>query len=302
MKITDWESIPKFLDALRQEYRVIAPVDDGGRINSRRINSGREVIPEFINTRNSPKMFFIRNPYPVFSTGNHPEDRENLKFEIDGKNLIFGLRACDISALSLLDQFYFDGLLSHDYERNRRRTAIIGMNCSWPGSNCFCTTFGAGPSIRKGADIVFTDLGNLYYVDILSNGGKQIIDEFPNLFLDASAEHRKRKERIMKEAENRVNKLNIKGIKNKLESMTDRYWDKLDKSCIGCYSCDIVCPTVHSFEKAAGLKRPKKKVQHKLKHIRENYGEFGCVGCGRCLEICPRGMGMIDILDDIRRL
>jgi len=76
----------------------------------------------------------------------------------------------------------------------------------------------------------------------------------------------------------------------------------MDKRCIGCYSCDIVCPMVHSFEKATELKKPSKKVQHKLNHVKENYGKFGCVGCGRCLEICPRGIGMADILDDINHL
>jgi len=302
MKITNWESIPKFLDALKQEYRVIAPTDVRGKIDFRGIKSGNEVIPEFINTRNSPKRFFIQNPYPVFSNGNYPKDRENLKSEIGGKNLIFGLRACDISALSLLDQFYFDGLLNHDYEKNRRRTAIIGMNCSWPGRNCFCSTFGTGPSIGKGADIVFTDLGNLYFVEVLSNGGKQIIDGFPNLFLDADAQHRKMKERLMNEAENVMGKVGLKKANEKLESMTDRYWEKLNKNCIGCYSCDIVCPTVHSLEHASKLKKPTKKVHHKLNHIRKNYGKFGCVGCGRCLDACPSGMGMMDILNDINRL
>jgi len=302
MKITDWESIPKFLDALREEYRVIAPTDVGGKVNFREIESGRDVIPEFINTKNSPKNFFIQNSYPVFSNGNYLKDIENLKFEVDGKSLIFGLRACDINALSLLDQFYFDGLLSHDYEKNRRRTAIIGMNCSWPGDNCFCSTFNAGPSIRKGADIVFTDLGNLYFVEVFSNGGKQIIDRFPNLFLDSTTEHKKKKDELMKEAKKRIKKLKVKEAKNKLKLTTDRYWDKLDKNCIGCYSCDIVCPTVYSFEKATELKRPTKKVRHRLNHVMENYGEFGCVGCGRCLDACPRGIGMVDILEDINRL
>ncbi len=302
MKITNRESIPKFLDALREDYRVIAPTDVRGKVNFRRIKSGKEVITEFINTKNSPKNFFIRKPYPVFSERNYLEDMENLKFEIDGRSLIFGIRACDINALSLLDQFYFDGMLNHDYERNRRRTTIIGMNCPWPGRNCFCTTFGTGPSIRKGADIVFTDLGSLYFVEIFSSEGKQIIDRFPNLFLNASAEHRKRKERLMRDAENRINKLNIKGIKNKLESVTDRYWNKLNETCIGCYSCDIVCPTVPSLEKATGMKKSKKKIQHKLNDVRENYGKFGCVGCGRCLEVCPRGIGMADIIKDITRL
>jgi len=301
MKITNWESIPKFLEGLRKEYRVIAPVDERGRINFKRIDSGSDVIPEFQNTRKSLKEFFL-NSCNFFSDDNYLEDIKNLKFEINGKSLIFGVRACDLNALSLLDWVYFEGILSPSYERNRRRTVIIGMNCTEPGRNCFCTTFRTGPSIGRGADLVFTDLGNLYLVEVLSNGGKQILDKFPNLFLDAKAEHRKRKDRLMREAEERIKSLNMRGVRKKLESIPDKYWNKLDKECIGCYSCDIACPTVYSFEHALELKRPINRVYHKLNHFMDNYGKFGCVGCGRCIETCPRGIGMPDVLEDIKGL
>ena len=97
-------------------------------------------------------------------------------------------------------------------------------------------------------------------------------------------------------------------------------WAGLSESCLGCGTCTFVCPTcqcydIREFDTGKGVKkfrcwdscmysdftlmahgnsrnsqleRFRQRFMHKLVYFPDNNGgEFGCVGCGRCLAKCP---------------
>jgi len=116
-------------------------------------------------------------------------------------------------------------------------------------------------------------------------------------------------------------------------------WRKLATACVECGGCSFVCPTCHcfllydqfargrmgenerikawdscffgSYARMAGVggvkstPRPalaarfENRVRHKFEWFKENLGRLGCVGCGRCSEVCMGGCDLRDVIKEI---
>jgi heterodisulfide reductase subunit C len=105
-------------------------------------------------------------------------------------------------------------------------------------------------------------------------------------------------------------------------------WAGLSQSCLGCGTCTFVCPTCQCYDirdfntgdgvvrfrcwdscmysdftkMSAGnprltqLERFRQRFMHKLVYFpANNNGEYGCVGCGRCLAKCPISMNIVKV-------
>ena len=116
------------------------------------------------------------------------------------------------------------------------------------------------------------------------------------------------------------------------ENFKADFWDDLAMKCIGCAACTFVCPTCHCFDitdegkrelgrrvrtwdgcmfpkftlhasghnpRTSAGQRVRQRVLHKFSYFRDNQGVISCTGCGRCIEVCPTGMDIRDILKAI---
>ncbi|MDE5582608.1 MAG: 4Fe-4S dicluster domain-containing protein, partial [Ruminococcus sp.] len=114
-----------------------------------------------------------------------------------------------------------------------------------------------------------------------------------------------------------------------MELFNSDKWAELSESCLGCGTCTFVCPTcqcydIKDFNTGNGIKRfrcwdscmysdftkmahgnPRltqverfrQRFMHKLVYFpSNNNGEFGCVGCGRCLSRCPVSMNIVKVM------
>jgi len=68
------------------------------------------------------------------------------------------------------------------FPKAAERTTFIILTCKESDEYCFCTSVGLSPSDTRGSDITMTDTGNSFYVEVVTEKGKKLIDENSKFF------------------------------------------------------------------------------------------------------------------------
>jgi len=273
----------------------------------------------------------------------------------DQPRIIFGLRACDLLAIEILDQVLREG----DYEdpfyaAHRDCTLLISTDCVAPAETCFCNLVGGKPYPDGGYDLNVTPVKDGYVVAIGSQAGKEIVLERAHSFKEATAEQFRKREEVRAACMSKLEKQSapfkpevpLDEVLSSGKDVSER-WMKLAAACVECGGCNFVCPTCYcfllydqvsdgkadgagdagagrferikawdscllsSFARMAGVggmkstprpelpSRFENRIRHKFEWLKENIGKLGCLGCGRCYEVC---LGGIDVREVIKEL
>ena len=334
-KIINKDEVKTFLDGLRESNKLIAPALRDGEIAFDRIDSADEVVLEFSNTKKVPKEVFFPQEEMMFAYSRTESGVQIQEPVLEENVVLFGLRPCDARSFLLLDMV-FDSEDYRDvyYIKRREGARIIGLACNNPRRTCFCTTLGSGPFNHDGMDLLLVDLGDKYLAEAVTERGEELIEGFP-----AATDADKQKKNDMRENAEKDMKTvvaDLEGLKDKLDGMFDTdFWDDVHMKCIGCATCTYLCPTCHCFDvyeeeesdssgyrlrlwdscalslftlhtsghnpRTSTRERTRQRIMHKFNYFVHNYGEFACVGCGRCVQNCPVNLDIRDVLDTIAR-
>lgn len=324
------ENLHEFIEKALKEYNVFGPTDDEGVILFREITNPSQVTLEFSNTRVPAKAVLFQQTETLFTFSQRNPVAVSLP-ERGEKTMILGIRPCDAQSLAILDQV-FTGEYSDPYVTKRENTLLVGLNCVTPAVNCFCTSVEGAPFSAEYTDIQLTDIGKKYYVEVKTDKGRTLVDSMSNLFTSATEADEKKKEELEKKANNAVTRvMRTDGIVEKLEDIFESpLWKKIGMKCLGCAACTYVCPTCHCFDmqdETAGLEgarirvwdscmypeytvhasghnprpermnRVRNRVYHKFNYFPKNCGVIACVGCGRCINVCPVNIDIIDVIE-----
>jgi ferredoxin len=253
--------------------------------------------------------------------------------------VVFGVRPCEARAAWLLDKVFGGELTDSYYWKRRNQTTLVGLACDTPPSeNCFCLSVDGSPSGEEGLDVLLTHLGDKYYVKTLSEKGEKLVNAAKALFQEPKPEDKKNVKAVQAEGIKKIKRQlkDPRAISAKLKGMFDApLWDDESMSCIRCGICTYLCPSCHCFdindelESASPLQgrrvrtwdtcqfpdftmhssghnpRPDKasrlrqRLFHKFQYFVEVYDKFQCVGCGRCISLCPVGIDIIQVLDKV---
>lgn len=239
-----------------------------------------------------------------------------------------GMQACDLAALGRLDV-----VLATDeaYLARRKGLVIVAVACTEPAADCFCASAGTGPSPGTGADIVLRELhdGTLLAAPG-SDAGAGLLDDIGPLPLAEPAQAEEAEERVAEAAARQARRLDPTAIAAAAAAIDGTGWESVAQRCLTCGNCTFVCPTcfctsvadstsldrtefdrwerwdscfsldfayVHGGSvRTSAASRYRQWYLHKLVTWVDQFGESGCVGCGRCITWCPTG---IDITEAI---
>jgi len=321
------------------EFEVYGPTQVDGIVFYRNMEANEPLL-EFTNSQKPPKEVFF------------PQTEKMFDFEIEGTKivdvkdvepsqkplLLFGIRPCDARAMRVLDKLFTWDYIDPYYVNRKERATIISLTCTGqetPLQNCFCTSVGGSPNATEGADMLWTDLGDSYFVESLTEKGNEILELGGALFKDPGKEDEKAAHEAKKKGEEAIVRgLETDGIAEALEeSFESPYWEEFSRRCLGCGICTLLCPTCHCFDindvltgnkacrerswdfcqhsyysiHASGHNpRPEKKhrqrnrIYHKFLYSGKNLDLLGCVGCGRCITRCPVNIDIIEVVEGIK--
>lgn len=331
------DQVKNLLNKIAQSNQLIAPIQSDGITLFKHVQSGEGVMLEYQNAVVPPKDFFFPQSEKMFTYDINDPSWAIIPVEGVPNRVLFGAKPCDVRSILLLDKV-FDAEFRDDYYLDKRnKTTIVAVSCNECRHTCFCGAFGISPGEAEGADLLLTDIGEEYFVEILTDKGETLAAGCSDIFADDDGSGASAKEKAVVPAKEEQMKIDLEGVKAKLDNMFDHpIWDTESLRCIGCGTCTFVCPTCHCFDivdfnnqssvgyryrcadscqfanftRAAGGHQPRpgkkertrQRFMHKLRYFVDRYGETGCVGCGRCLEKCPVNLDIAQIINKVKEV
>jgi ferredoxin len=319
----DKKDLNPFLKSLMDQYDLYAPVQlvEGVSI-FKKIDHPDQVDLSHPNPQKPAKEIFFPQSEVMFRYEKVGKENQVTSTEEEKKErILLGARPCDIEAISLLDKVFVGEEFTDVYFlEKRKKTTIIGLGCNHPLSTCFCPSAGGHPFLRAGSDLFLIDLGDAYFVEVLTEKGRAL-SHYP-FFKESEPKDlaliKEMEEKAFKKAGSTIP---IDGIEKRLDLMAESpFWDRVHEKCVGCRICTYLCPTCHCFDivdegepsrgqrvrnwdsclsslysletsghnpRPTTRERTRQRLMHKFNYFPKNFDRVACVGCGRCILYCP---------------
>ena len=286
-----------------------------------------------LNTVRSAKDFFFPQTENLVDFTMEGKNIEVIDIRQESEDfVVFGVRACDARSFTILDKVFLVEPVDSYYKNRRDHGTVVTMACTRPAETCFCGVFGIDATEPEGDAVCYNDGENIFF-KAHNEKGQKFIDSVSSLLEEGDTS---KLDEVQAKTKDILKKLPLANLSTDsfggdklMENFNSDKWGELSESCIGCGTCTFVCPTcqcydIRDFDTGHGIKRFRcwdscmyseftrmahgnnrnsqlerfrQRFMHKLVYFpSNNNGEFGCVGCGRCLSKCPISMNIVKVM------
>lgn len=330
--------LKKFFAYLNKKYQIFAPVKSGSETEFGKVSSPDEVDFSRLNTTLNPKEIFFPRSETMFYY-DEKGIKTPVKAEkpaavwglrtCDTKSLRMLDKVFANAHQAPEKEMFHDPYWIEKY----KDCLLISFACLQPLSTCFCNWFESGPFDETGSDIFVIATKEFYYMKPVSKLGEEVLQDF-SAKTDLNEQDKKLISDLKAEAESCMQPpQDISKLKEKVDTLWDSpFWSEIGTKCINCGACAYICPTCHCFDvsdegkkekgkrvrlwdacmfslftkEASGhnprnysVQRVRQRVMHKYSYFVDNYQQYLCTGCGRCVQVCPVNLDIREVIKDI---
>jgi len=326
----DHAATESFIEFLMSRAKVVAPHRKGEKsFIFSDVRNVADIVFDYPRTIQPLKKYFLPPREQLLQF-----DRKTNTFdeaEIDGETRIFfAIHSYEMQAVLRLDHSFKRGNPEWNYLKRREDALFIGISFTpdeWHFSK------GVGIEIEKleGFCLYFEPVENGFLVFEVDDTGRELISDFGSgIPINAP---------LNLEIQEKTFSAKIKYHYNRLPQIFDHVytspvWDSVAEKCVGCGTCNLLCPTCYCFdvtdevsldmqagrrerfwdscmlnpfaEVAGGENfrdklsaRTRHRLFRKFKYNPAISDELHCVGCGRCSKYCPAGINLVDIINQL---
>ena len=335
MKKIALSKLNDFFAAIAAEEKLYLPVD-GEKGADYKVWTEGTVYSKALNTNRSAKDFFFPQTENIVDFKMNGKTIEIVDTRSESEDfVVFGVRACDARSFGILDKVFLSDPVDSFYASRRAHGTIVTMACTRPGETCFCGAFGIDMTAPEG-DVSCWMTADDLYLTANTEKGEALLSKVAALTEDTDTAAVDAQKTAVKAIAAKLPLQNLPTDAFKgnvlLEKFNSAKWPELSKACLGCGTCTFVCPTcqcydIFDFDTGHGIKRARcwdscmysdftkmahgnsrnsqverfrQRFMHKLVYFpMNNGGEFGCVGCGRCLSKCPINMNIVKVMKSL---
>lgn len=329
------ENLPALFQRIAEGQDLILPISNGGQVNYGVWTDEADVDIDTLKSVKSPKDAFFPQSENLYTCVREGKKIQITPQELQDKDfVVFGIRACDLQGVEVLDKVFLAEPVDTFYAARRQHGTIVALACHEPEETCFCKVFGIDAAEPKADVATWLIDGELCWKPLTEKGEaltKAVVDLLND---DAAADEKVEAEKSAIRAiieKLPYSDLSLEGWNGDVlsEKFNSPVWEELYKPCLACGTCTFVCPTcqcydikdydtghgvqryrcwdscmysdftmmAHGNNRTSQMQRFRQRFMHKLVYFpANNDGMYSCVGCGRCVEKCPSALNIVKVI------
>ena len=237
---------------ISEKNDLFLPVKSAGKANFAAWDEAAAVDLDTLKTVKSPKDAFFPQSENLYSCS-----REDGKIKVSPEKLtedpfvIFGIRACDVRAIDVLDRVFLSEPVDSYYAARRAQGIIVSYACSKPETSCFCKVFGIDAAAPAG-DVVTWMVGQELYWEAKTEKGEALTAQVRDLLTEGDASAVEAEQTAIRAIIEKLPNSNLSlegwGAEAAEQRFDSPIWEQLYKPCLACGTCTFVCPTCQCYD------------------------------------------------------